>query len=844
MTIAQTTADVRCWRVRLADAWARVRPASAMLVGDLSIDAGLLTLLMLLVGGAMLPRRATAQSLRGQVVLADSVTPVAGVIVSIESPSGVVVARALSDERGTFTIRAGTSGVFRLRALRIGYQPTLVERVVVDSTGARGAADAAANMGVRVVLTSVPVTLPKVAVRSEAVCLGGSGDGAVVAAVWEEARKALLASGLTSSAPLMAEWIEYERTLDTTGRYVRDQHVKSTRTATTHAFRSRPAAVLADSGYVIDEADGSRFHAPDAEVLLSESFAAQHCFHVEPPVKGREQLIGVGFAPARERPRVSDIAGTFWIDRASSELRSLEYRYTNLPPITERASPGGTVEFQRLPSGSWLVNRWQIRMPQLVVTAPTTVGRRNVLVSTGGRAVTAVRIVGGEVSSVQRNDSTIFHARGATLALEVTSNDSLVSPADSRISVDGTDYELTTDRRGRASIALVLPGQYRARVQTPLMDSLGVAGETVDVTVRESEAREQRIPLPSSADLLKRVCGDNATPVAGAHLRGVVVDSVGLPVANAEIRLRWQQQIAIVRDRLAWNERFVTTTSDSLGLWQFCAVPRDASIQIAATSAEGTGRSRTRIGDSVLFASARVQVRPEAITAGVVPSTEATLGVSVTDGAQRPLKDVQILVNGSVGAPHRLRTDSAGRAALTRLPAGVYGIEVRKVGYASGTLSVDVEPGENTVPLILEKSSIPQLATMRVVGDRPVVARHADFERRRAAGEPNAVITEEEIDKRNPPHAWQLLTRVPGLLVLDSLGFVYARASRMSVYKCWPRVAIDGKILMGRPNLAVELPPSTEIYGIEVYSGSARLPIDVAGEGDQRFCGLIAVWTK
>ena len=131
-----------------------------------------------------------------------------------------------------------------------------------------------------------------------------------------------------------------------------------------------------------------------------------------------------------------------------------------------------------------------------------------------------------------------------------------------------------------------------------------------------------------------------------------------------------------------------------------------------------------------------------------------------------------------------------------------------------------------------------------MIGDRVVVARHADFERRKAAGEATAVISQEEIEKRNPAHSWQLLTRVPSLLVLDSLGAVYARTTRMSVYPCWPRVAIDGKILQTRPNLAVELPPPNEIYGIEVYAGSARLPVEVPGEGDQRFCGLIMVWTR
>jgi hypothetical protein len=136
----------------------------------------------------------------------------------------------------------------------------------------------------RIVLDASAVTLPVVSVRGADLCRGDRAEGAVVAEVWEEARKALIASELSDdAAPLVAEWVEYERTLDATGRVVRNQKVRSTRSATTHAFRSAPWSQLAASGYVVDTDDGTIFHAPDAEVLLSDSFASLHCFHVEPP---------------------------------------------------------------------------------------------------------------------------------------------------------------------------------------------------------------------------------------------------------------------------------------------------------------------------------------------------------------------------------------------------------------------------------------------------------------------------------------------------------------------------------------------------------------------------------
>lgn len=220
--------------------------------------------MLLVVGGVLAAPPTTtlaAQTVRGVVTQPDGVTPAAGVIVLLESASGGAAvtsdasasparpsAKALTDERGAFTIRLASEGTYRGRVLRVGYQPTLIPPFSVSGTSFATT--------VRIVLTALPVSLPAVSVRGSDVCRGRGGDGELVARVWEEARKALLASGMTDdAAPLVAEWIEYERTLDATARFVRHQRVRSTKTVTTHAFRSVPASQLAEQGYVVDTED-------------------------------------------------------------------------------------------------------------------------------------------------------------------------------------------------------------------------------------------------------------------------------------------------------------------------------------------------------------------------------------------------------------------------------------------------------------------------------------------------------------------------------------------------------------------------------------------------------------
>ena len=777
-----------------------------------------------------------AQAVRGAVVMPDESTPAAGVIVVFESAPGVVAHRALTDERGAFTARLAAAGEYRTRVLRVGYRPSEGPTLRVEGMG---------TTTVRIVLSVTPVTLPAVSVRSADVCRGDRAGGAVVAEVWEEARKALMASALSDgSDPLIAEWVEYERTLDASGRVVRNQRIRSTRSATTHAFRSAPWSELAESGYVVDTDDGTVFHAPDADVLLSDSFASLHCFHVEPPGPDRENQVGVGFRPASERRHVSDIEGTFWIDRASGELRLLEFRYTNLPSVADRAAPGGTVEFLRLPSGSWLVNRWHIRMPQIAVTAPTTIRGRGVRVVSSTRELSALRIVGGEVSTVRRTDSTLYRAQGAGLHVRVTSPDGQLSAADTRVTLEGTDYELITERDGSGGVEPILPGRYRLRVQSPLMDSLGVHADPVDVSVDAADRRAVTVPLPEAAALLRGVCGATATAAQGAHLRGVVVDSAGLPVADASVSVSWQSQLAVVRDRLTWNDQVASTRSDSLGYWQLCAVPRDVGLAVRARAGTGIGRASLRVPPKALFAATRVEVQPEPSASG---GADARVLVVVTDSVAGPVRDATIEVGESANPARRgalrVRSDANGYALLPPLRPGEVTVSVRKVGYAAGAITATVERGENTLPIQLAGASTPTLAEVRVVGDRPVSAKHTDFETRRARGDATAVVTLDEIERRAPVSTWQLLTRLPSITVLDSLGYVYARSSRMSTIMCWPRIAVDGLVQPGRPNLA-QLPPPSEIFGIEVFAGGASMPLPMAGEGDERWCGLIAIWTR
>lgn len=347
-----------------------------------------------------------AQRLRGEVVLPDSVSPAAGVIVIVSDAAGADVAKTTSGENGTFDLPLPHAGPFRVRVLRLGFRPTLAGSVelVAGQTGT-----------MHLVLTASIVSLAQVQVKGQTVCGVREDSGQIVADLWEQARFALLATQTPEGGmPIETTALTYERRLDTLGTALRPESTKVVRAATSQFFASVPADSLARVGYVSEDKTGVVYRAPDAAVLLSQSFVALHCFTAVPPPEAHPEWVGLAVRPAKSREKISDIDGTLWLDRASAELRLFEYKYTGIPAEGAKAGAGGRVEFTRLPTGQWIVNRWEIRMPRYVlVRSMEGIGTWRQVVTR--MVVQEIRVQGGEVLDVGRDAAALYQSKDIAL---------------------------------------------------------------------------------------------------------------------------------------------------------------------------------------------------------------------------------------------------------------------------------------------------------------------------------------------------------------------------------------------------------------------------------------------
>ncbi|MEO8621966.1 MAG: carboxypeptidase-like regulatory domain-containing protein [bacterium] len=360
----------------------------------------------LLVASLLTTWRAQAQVVRGTAITTDSVL-VPGVIVTLIDDKGVPVARALADDGGQFSMRAPSAGTYRIEARRLAFRPTLDKPIVLDD---------GKILLHTLVLTGVPVQLAGVQVTAESRCQAIPDSGSAAFAVWEEARKALRSSQLTRMTRA------YRADVTT---FVRRQSAAETRWRVTDSstkagmplrpFSSRPADELAERGYVTRGAHNEVFHAPDEDVLLSDSFAATHCLRLLADSAGLD-FVRLGFAPVPGR-KEADISGVLTIDRATSELRRLDFSFVNIPTMDVVGVPGGEIVFRRLPEGSWLIEQWAIWLPVAElrteyaqsIQAPSTRGAPARPVPTVSTRF-GLQTTGGHITRVSFGDETVWRS--------------------------------------------------------------------------------------------------------------------------------------------------------------------------------------------------------------------------------------------------------------------------------------------------------------------------------------------------------------------------------------------------------------------------------------------------
>lgn len=359
---------------------------------------GLARCAAVLTVGALFHPVVDSGSLRAQTVLGTAVDaadggPIRGAFVLLETEAGEERARGLTTADGAFRLATARPGVYRLRLERIGFEDLVTESFRLEE-GERTTRHLEVNVH--------PIELSAVVVEGGQPRCGTPADEALeLGRVWDEARKALEGTVWTDRQSYYRfDVLLFRQELDTDGRPVTEPEYESIRVYGRHPFVSAPSNDLAYGGWVRREGQGLKFYAPDAEVLLSDTFLRLHCYRLVRSEPAADRLLGIEFEPVPGRRvgrAIPDIHGVLWIDPETAELRALEFGYVNLELPVPVDPLGGRVEFDHLPDGGWIVRSWEIRTPLAQIRELREGGRQRQRIR-----LTGLRLEGRQVLAVWR----------------------------------------------------------------------------------------------------------------------------------------------------------------------------------------------------------------------------------------------------------------------------------------------------------------------------------------------------------------------------------------------------------------------------------------------------------
>ncbi|MYB05646.1 MAG: hypothetical protein F4Y07_09995 [Gemmatimonadetes bacterium] len=531
---------------------------------------------------------ASAQVVRGHLVDAADDSGIAGAMMSLVDRNGAWLARVLSGDGGLFELSTPRPGNYRLRADRIGYETSFSDFFDLASGD---------TLSLRMVTAVAAVSLEGILAEGDRRCRLRPEEGLAVTRVWDEARKALSAAQWTLERGYYRyEMMGIKRRLDRDGRHVVSEDRSYQGGYHRAPFVSIPAEDLAEKGFAQLSPSESVYWAPDADVLLSDHFLDTHCFRLGAADEDRPGMIGLEFEPVPGR-NLPEIAGTLWVHPETAHLERLDYRYRNLnlPDALVGADPGGTVQFQGLPNGTWIVDSWRIRMP-VAATGMTQLQGRIVTTLEG------IVIMGGDVLRVHGTDGTVSEAnlRGR-IAGKVFDSLGVALPG-ARVFVEGTGIEIATRRDGGFELADFDPGVYSVNFAYPYMERYSYRPEPFKVEITEGHDTPVQINFaaPRISRILDNLCRDVEQPGQGAILpggdellhQGILVGQVfdpdGDPLPGARVRIvaieyelssAASQHVRTTRLGSAWAG--VTFTTNARGYYLACWIPVDTYLQVA-----------------------------------------------------------------------------------------------------------------------------------------------------------------------------------------------------------------------------------------------------------------------
>lgn len=539
------------------------------------------------------------QQVSGTAQISESRASSPGTTVVLVGPSGVIVAGTLSGADGRYFLRAPAPGRYRVRARRLGFAPD-------SSSEMNFSVDAVLHFDP--LLRPITASLQSVSVEGTDRCVVSPGSGAQAFRLWEATQNALSATLAASTGKLFAFRLgRFQREVDAgTGRIIHGSESEM-RALSSEPYYSISPDSLATTGFARAEGDSAVYFVPDARTLTSAVFAQTHCMRAIQD-RAKPEQIGLGFEPVagtgEQQSRSAnsglvDVGGVLWLDRASGELRNLDYRYERGAgnralgsSATESAT--GRIEYRRLDNGAWIVNRWLIRVPVQKDERSNTLsssgtGDNPTVRSTRVARTTAFWEIGGDVRAILdpgdpalSQKSEVGVVRGSIVA---GPNHVGVPNVEIDVASTGPSAQSRRTTSGRDGLFVFdsLPeGDYRLTVSAASFDTLNTVVQPVPLRIGASTVQTVTIAIPSAEEGRAALCSANRSSTAIVH--GFVTDSAtGQRVGGAHVEAYWLSGATRNIGGLSASAHQRVTLTDSNGKYVFCGMEPTSRLLLTAS---------------------------------------------------------------------------------------------------------------------------------------------------------------------------------------------------------------------------------------------------------------------
>jgi hypothetical protein len=425
------------------------------------------------------------------------------------------------------------------------------------------------------------------------------------------------------------------------------------------------------------------------------------------------------------------------------------------------------------------------------------------------------------------------------------------------VGVSGTALSATTDSLGRFKIDSVPAGSHYLEVMHPLLDSLSLKVRTPARELKAGEPTTFILAVPSPATIANAKCSADEKQRGNAVLLGIVTDAdTDAPSAGASVTVEWTDYQMTSRT-LAKLPQFRTATVKADGTYKICGIPEDlVAPVIAYRGADSTGTVTVSFDKKLGVASFRLPGQLAAQPAGAAPAAgaqakagesapkgSARLTGKVVDPAGNPLANARVAVEtDNVAAV----TDNQGKFNLNGLRTGTRDLIVRRIGFASVDMPVDVSAVNVRNVTVTMSRYVAQLEAVRVSAVRNIGLQRVGFTERQKTGA-GKFIGPEEINSRNPDRLVNVLESGGTALRMgtDAEGHRYVTGRHNGCVGYY----VDGMRWSSTDPSDFQLSPDfflsgAEIGAVEIYdelSAPAEFSrISIKGEP----CAVVVIWTK